>query len=152
MSHKKHKILLVDDDPGNLNFLRLAFRDDFLVLMARNGGEAFEILTLPENSDTAIILTDERMPGMSGLELLEKTLITHPHTIRWLITAYPETSSSIYGASLIYIDRFIRKPLKDKIDDLKEDAMRAVELYRLRLEKRIENIKLPDCEQGESGE
>ena len=38
MSHKKHKILLVDDDPGNLNFLRLAFRDDFLVLMARNGG------------------------------------------------------------------------------------------------------------------
>jgi adenylate cyclase len=130
----KHKILLVDDDPGNLNFLRLAFRDDYLVLTAEDGLEALDILKRPENFDIALILTDERMPKISGTELLKESLDTHPNTIRWIITAYPEEKDSIYDKKDIQVDRYIRKPIIHRIDELKDDVKDAVHLYELRRE------------------
>lgn len=142
MRNYKHKILLVDDDPGNLNFLRLAFRDNFLVLTARDGEEALKLLHLYENSDIALILTDERMPNLTGSELLEKTLETHPNSVRWLITAFPEKEVSIYDKNAMHIDRYIRKPIQGKIDELKNDVIRAIELYFLRRDNRCLNEEI----------
>ena len=142
MMNFRHKILLVDDDPGNLNFLRLAFRDNFIVFTARDGKEALEILRFHENSDVAIIFTDERMPKMTGSSLLEETLKTHPNSVRWLITAYPEEESSIYDKNAMHIDRYIRKPIQNKIDELRRDALKAIELYQLRRENKFLNDEI----------
>ena len=142
MHNFRHKIFLVDDDPGNLNFLKLAFRDDFIVLTARDGEEALKMLKLHENSDVAIIFTDERMPKMTGSKLLEQTLKTHPNSVRWLITAYPEEDASIYDISAMHIDRYIRKPIQEKIDELRRDALKAIELYQLRRENKCLNDEI----------
>ncbi len=131
-----YKILIVDDDPGNINFLRLALRDDYLVLIAEDGLAGMDILKRPENIDIALILTDERMPKISGTELLKESLDTHPNTIRWLITAYPEKKDSIYDKKAIQVDRYIRKPIQDRIDELKDDVRAAIKLFELRRQNR----------------
>lgn len=131
-----YKILVVDDDPGNVNFLRLAFRDYYLVLTAYDGARAIDCLEMDKHEDIALILTDEKMPGKTGREILKASLETHPNTIRWLITAYPEKKDSIYERNEIYIDRYIRKPIKDRIDELKEDVKEAIKLFELRQQNR----------------
>lgn len=134
MSSPKHMytMLLVDDDPGNVNFLRLAFRDDYLVLTAYDGLKALELLVTDEHREIALIITDEKMPQKTGRKILEESMETHPNTIRWLITAYPETEDSIYDMNEIYVDRYIRKPIRDKIAELKEDIKNAIKLFELR--------------------
>jgi class 3 adenylate cyclase/DNA-binding NarL/FixJ family response regulator len=131
-SQPMHKILFVDDEPGNLNFLRQAFYREYLPILAENGSEALEILNRDEDRDIALILADERMPDISGTVLLKESLQTHPITIRWLITGYPDENASIYHKKDIQIDRYIRKPIKDKIEELKEDVREAIQLFELR--------------------
>jgi adenylate cyclase len=127
----KPKILIVDDVPGNLNFLYEAFSREYLPILAENGNKALEIIKGENDRDIALILTDEKMPGLSGTELLKESLSTHPFTIRWLITAYPEKNTSIYRKKDLHIDRYIQKPIRD-IAVLKEDAREAIELFELR--------------------
>jgi putative two-component system response regulator len=67
----KPKILIVDDEPGNLNFLRQAFSREYLPILAEDGNRALEILGREDDRDIALILADEKMPGLSGTELLK---------------------------------------------------------------------------------
>jgi class 3 adenylate cyclase len=126
----KPKILIVDDDAGNVNFLRLAFQKKYIVLTAADGDEALKILNKPENRDIALILTDEKMPRMTGSELLEKSVETHPHTIRMIITAFPESFFNEFK-----VDKLILKPLKDKMEHLREFLKEGIYIYNLRREK-----------------
>jgi response regulator RpfG family c-di-GMP phosphodiesterase len=126
----KPKILIVDDEAANLNFLRLEFKKDYKVLTAESGEEALEILRKEENKDIALILADLVMPGgMSGTELLKQSIETHPHTIRMIITAYP----GIY-INEFQVDKFITKPLKEKIKELRASFEQGIHKYNLKKE------------------
>ncbi len=146
MTNPKHRyrILFVDDDAGNLNFLKLAFRGDYLVKCASDGEEAWEILRKDENKDIALILSDERMPGISGTDLLKKSVETHPDTIRMLITAFPDVNDSIYDRKEIEVDMYIRKPIREKIQELRDIIRNAVWIYELRRENQFLNEEVID--------
>ena len=106
----KPKILIVDDDGGNVHFIWHALRSEYLCVLAYNGEEALEQINKRENSDIAVILADEIMPGMSGSEVLEQSAGIVPHAIRIIMTGKPE----IYQNKL-EVDRFLRKPFKPEV-------------------------------------
>lgn len=133
-SDYKHKILIVDDNEGNLNFLRLTFCEDYRVLTANDGEEALKELSKRENSDIALILSDQRMPGISGSELLEKTKKTHPNALRMIITGFPDIFSSVDAINKINVDKYIIKPVHDKIHELKGYVEDAIRQYDLRIQ------------------
>jgi adenylate cyclase len=128
----KHKILIVDDNEGNLNFLRLTFWEDYLVLTANDGEEALKELSKKENSDIALILTDQKMPGISGSELLEESKKTHPNAIRMIITGFPDIYGSAYAINKINVDKYIIKPVHDKMHELKGYVRDAIKRYDLK--------------------
>ena len=75
----KHKILIVDDEKSNLDILRRLFRRKYQVLSAESGEDALDILA---EHEVALILSDQRMPGITGATLLERAMQTHPDAIR----------------------------------------------------------------------
>src|SRR5260370_12978454 len=86
------KILVVDDEGSNLRALERLFRKDHDVLTAQSGVEALALL---EKHDVALLITDQRMPGMTGIELLQKTVSLRPHMVRILLTGYTDMSTLI---------------------------------------------------------
>lgn len=127
-----HKMLIVDDNEGNLNFLRLTFCKNYLVVTANDGEEALKELSKKENSDIALILTDQRMPGISGSELLEESKRTHPNAIRMIITGFPELYNSVHAINNINVDKYIIKPVHDKMHELKGYVRDAIKRYDLK--------------------
>ena len=80
-------ILVVDDDVSNITALERALRDQYNVLSATNGEDAVSMM---ESYDIALIMADDHMPGMAGVELLQKALEKHPTTIRVILTSYTD--------------------------------------------------------------
>src|SRR6266481_9713652 len=85
-----YKILVVDDEPANLRTLSRLFREDFEVFTATSGVEALELL---KQHDVALLITDQRMPGMTGIELVQKTVQLRPHMVRILLTGYTDAGT-----------------------------------------------------------
>src|SRR5438045_8727489 len=88
----KYKILIVDDEPANLRALERLFRDEYEVLTATSGVEALASL---EHHDVALLISDQRMPEMTGIELVERTVALRPHMVRILLTGYTDVGSLI---------------------------------------------------------
>ena len=91
--------------------------------------EALEIL---EKEEIALIIADQRMPEMSGIEFLERTIETYPQVIRIILTAYPDTTSLLQAINAGRVYRYIVKPW-DRAE-LKITVKRALESYELALE------------------
>lgn len=85
----KLKMLIVDDEPDNLDLLYRTFRLDFQVLRSESAIEALKLLE--KHGEVAIIISDQRMPEMLGTEFLSKTAEHYPDTIRIVLTAYTES-------------------------------------------------------------
>ena len=85
---KKQKILVVDDEPDNLDLLYRTFRRDFQVLKADSGSNALQVLA--EEGEVAVIISDQRMPEMKGTEFLSKTLPQFPDTVRIILTGFTD--------------------------------------------------------------
>jgi response regulator RpfG family c-di-GMP phosphodiesterase len=102
------KILFVDDEEDVLNSLKRQFRkDDFKMYIALGGEEALRILS---EMKIHIIISDERMPGMSGIELLHKVKKLYPETIRIILSGYADTNSIINAINKGEVYRFVSKP------------------------------------------
>ena len=84
-SMNKHNILLVDDEPNILSTLGQLLDEGYNTFSATNGEDALSIM---EQEDMALIISDHRMPGMTGSELLETVLQKYPNTIRLIISGY----------------------------------------------------------------
>lgn len=125
----RHNLLLVDDEPDILRTLTLTFASEYEVFTARNGLEALEIL---EKQDIALIISDQRMPEMTGVELLQKAIIVKPHAIRIILTGYTDTAALIEAINKGHIYQYINKPWDRQ--DLKVIVKRALESYELTLE------------------
>jgi signal transduction histidine kinase len=131
-------LLVVDDETDNLDALERIFRKRFHLLRANSGHEALAILAETERVD--VIITDQRMPKMTGVEFLEKTLVTHPRTVRILLTGYTDIDSIIAAVNQGHIFRYITKPWDP--NDLQNSVERAMEHYSRALQLDIKNQEL----------
>jgi putative nucleotidyltransferase with HDIG domain len=122
--HVNHKILLVDDEPANLRLLERLFRRDYEVLTATSGEEALRLLS---QHDVALVLTDQRMPGMTGVELLKRTAHMRPHMVRIILTGYTDMGALVDAINCGQIYRYLTKPWDN--DDLRMTVAQALKHY-----------------------
>ncbi|MBN2104338.1 sigma-54-dependent Fis family transcriptional regulator [bacterium] len=123
---KKDALLIVDDQPEILNSLECLFKETYRVYRAGNGQEALNEL---RKHKVSVILADQRMPKMTGVEFLSQSLELQPDTIRILITAYADLQASIEAVNRGHIFYYVSKPWEP--DELLLLVQRAVERYRL---------------------
>lgn len=134
-----HTIICVDDEIDNVEALERLFRKKFSVLKATSGDEALKILD-QNRGQISVIITDQRMPGMSGVELLEKSLDSNPDSVRILLTGYTDIDSIIGAVNQGQIFRYITKPW-DPVD-LMNTIERAAERFSLGQELKEKNRAL----------
>ena len=109
-------ILTVDDDPAVLaaieRDLREKYRTEYRVMKAASGAEGLSTARelAARNTPVALFLVDQRMPGMTGIELLREVAKIHPTSRRALITAYADTDVAIAGINEIALDHYLMKP------------------------------------------
>src|SRR5262245_6935108 len=112
----KPVILTVDDDREVLGAierdLRQRYRKDFRVLKASSGSEALEAVRelKKRGAPVAIFLVDQRMPGMTGTELLTELKKLYPDTKRVLLTAYADIDAAIASINTVGLDHYLMKP------------------------------------------
>ena len=128
---KRHGLLIVDDEKEILRSLTLTFADDYAVFTASSGAEALEIL---EKQEIALVIADQRMPVMTGAELLERVFQINSNIIRIILTGYTDTASLIQAINKGHIYQYITKPWERQ--DLRITVKRAVESYELALENK----------------
>lgn len=119
-----YKLLIVDDELANIRLLERLFRQDYFCLTASSGEEAMELL---DQHEVAVIITDQRMPGMTGVELLKRSADRRPHMVRILLTGYTDLEALIEAVNCGLVYMYINKPWNN--DDLKLRVSRAVEHY-----------------------
>ncbi len=112
MSKPKSHVLIVDDEPLVLNSLQNLLEFDYIVHTAQSGAEALKILTL---YPIKVIMSDQRMPGMMGHEVLREAKRISPSTIRILLTGYSDLESIINSVNAGEIFRYINKPWKSEM-------------------------------------
>ncbi len=125
----KINVLYVDDEVGNLSAFKAAYRRDFNVFIAESAGEGKKILA---ENDIEIILTDQRMPEMTGVEFLQSIIEAHPNPIRILVTGYSDIDAVIDAVNKGQIYKYISKPWDN--ESLKMTIKQAFEVYSLRKE------------------
>ena len=121
----KPKILVVDDEPDNLNLLYRTFYREFHVLRAKNGHAALKHLS--QNPDTAAIISDQRMPRMSGTELLSQVAQYYPNTICIMLTGYTDVEDLVDVINTGKVFKYITKPWK--IEELRLVVQQAIETH-----------------------
>jgi len=125
-------VLFVDDEELILDFLVDAFSEDYHVLRAKSGEEALRIL---EAHPVAVIITDQRMAGMSGVELLSIVQERFPETVRLLMTAFRDVEDVIEAVNRGHIYQFLHKPLKDV--ELRQVLDQAIRYRRLSQDNKL---------------
>lgn len=133
---KKLKILVVDDEPDNLDLLYRTFRRDFNVLKADSGVQALEILAT--EGEVAVIISDQRMPEMKGTEFLSKTVPQFPDTVRIILTGFTDIEDLVEAINAGQVYKYITKPWDP--GELKTVVQRAAETYDL-LKQRTEELR-----------
>lgn len=136
---EKLPLLYVDDEPNNLRSFKAAFRRDFTVFTAESGAEGRKIL---EQESISIVLTDQRMPFMTGVEFLESIVNEFPDTIRILITGFSDIQAVIDAINKGKIYHYVQKPWDESY--LKNIISNAFETHKLRRENKfmMEQLKL----------
>ena len=127
MSTKKGRVLYVDDEEINLVNFRETLCDDFEIFTAGSGKEALALLA--REGEMALVVSDQRMPGMSGIELLTEIRTTYPDTIRMIISAYTEIHELIEAINKAEVYRYFVKPWKE--EQLRLTIGNAVGTYAL---------------------
>lgn len=131
-------LLCLDDETDNLDALERIFRKKYTVLKALTPREAFD--HLDKHPDLAVIISDQRMPEITGVEFLEKSIATHPETLRILLTGYTDIDSVIGAVNQGQIYRYLTKPW-DPVD-LLNTVNQALEKFTLRAELKFKNDEL----------
>lgn len=128
---KKITILYVDDEEHNLKSFKASFRREFEIHTAISGKDGLEIL---KTEDISVILTDQRMPEMTGIDFLVAANQVNPEPIRILVTGYSDVNAVIDSINKGHIYRYISKPWNE--EELKQTILSAFEIYNLRRENK----------------
>lgn len=130
---KKHTLLVVDDEPDVGDSVHDLLRKEFVVLRARNAEDG---LRLMRENEVHIIMTDQRMPKVTGVELLRSIRAGHPQAIRMLFTGYADLDSVIAAINQGHIFKFLKKPW------LPEDLEQAVREAAAEYDRLVENADM----------
>ncbi len=136
---EKSNILFVDDEPMILSSLNMLFKSKYKVYLAENGFDALEII---KSVPIKVCVSDQRMPGMLGHELLRQVKEISPNTVRMLLTGYSDLDAIIGSVNAGEVFRFINKPwqgefmlymvklgveIYDKVSLIQEEEMQKVD-------------------------
>ena len=146
-------ILYVDDEEDNLTVFKSTFRREFTIYLAKSGAEGIEIL---KNNEIHIIITDQRMPEMTGIQFLESVNGVYPDCIRMILTGFSDVEAIIEAINKGKVFRYITKPWNK--EELRMTINNAFENYELKVKnsKLIEDLtqanknlekELHDCSQ-----
>jgi response regulator RpfG family c-di-GMP phosphodiesterase len=137
MPSEKISILYVDDEENNLFSFKATFRIKYQVFTAISGDEALKIL---DTKPIQIIITDQRMPEMTGVEFLEKVLEKYPDPMRILLTGYADMGAVVDAVNKGKIFHYLAKPWNEEELDL--TINRAYDKYKEKIELKVLNEKL----------
>ena len=130
--YKKFYIMYVDDEEKSIKYFREIFDDKFNILTAFNAEEGLRIFR--ENADKiGILMTDQRMPGEKGIQLLEKARQLKPRVIRILATAYSDMETAIESVNTGAIYKYVTKPWD--IPQLEVTLKRGMEFFIVQSER-----------------
>jgi signal transduction histidine kinase len=129
---EKPNILYVDDLPTNLNLFKATFEKDYQIFLAESAAKALDIM---KKEKIQVLVTDQRMPGMAGTELLETVSRDYPETRRFLLTAYTDFETVIEAVNKGHIHGYINKPLQ--ADEVRKSINNSLEVYYLRERNRL---------------
>jgi signal transduction histidine kinase len=124
---KKYNILYVDDEISNLNVFKNTFRRNYNIFTAESAKEGLEIL---DKEKIDLILTDQRMPEMSGVDFLKEVILKHPEPNRILITAFTDFSALKDAVNEDKIFQYIQKPWDEK--EIQQIIDNALEIHFLK--------------------
>ncbi len=127
----KHTILIVDDEESILKSITRALMDDnYHILTALSGQEGLSKL---KNDEVDLVISDQKMPGMTGLEFLKKVQLQYPGILTIMLTAYADIKTAMEAINEAGVYKFILKPWDD--NDLRLTIRRALELLQLVTER-----------------
>jgi PAS domain S-box-containing protein len=124
------RILIVDDEEAILETMTFTFEDDYDVLTAGDAGTALELLE--KNAPVAVVISDQRMPGITGVEFLSRVFERYPATTRIILTGFTDMAATIRAINDGHVYAYVTKPWEPA--DLKQVVRRAVDFHRLRIE------------------
>ncbi|MGE3805693.1 MAG: response regulator [Gemmataceae bacterium] len=136
---KKHCLLVVDDEPDVCDSIHDLLRREYTVLKANSAEEGSKLLL---ENEVHIVLTDQRMPQISGVELLTNVRAKHPRAIRMLFTGYADVEAVIAAINQGHVFQFLRKPWQP--DDLLAAVKEATQEYDRLVEEIEEKSRLQE--------
>ncbi|SKA23516.1 Response regulator receiver domain-containing protein [Chitinophaga eiseniae] len=139
MSAQHIHILYIDDEIHNLNAFKASFRRLYNVFTASSAEEAVKLL---EEQEFHIIISDQRMPKMTGIEFFESILEKYPEPIRMLLTGYADINAVVDAINKGQVYKYFSKPWNE--EELRHNIEKAYEVYSLRKENKELTAKLLD--------
>jgi len=107
MAKRKHCLLIVDDEPNVCDSVHDLLRRDFRVLKAHSAEEGYRLM---QEEEVHIVMSDQRMPQISGVELLTRVKTRYPQAVRMLFTGFADLESVITAINQGHVFQFVRKP------------------------------------------
>ncbi len=126
------RILIVDDEEAILETMTFTFLDVYTVITTDEAQAALDLMDA--NAPVAVVITDQRMPGMTGVELLKQIYERHPDTVRIMLTGFADSEATIQAINDGHVYAYINKPWEP--EGLKQVVRRAVEHFNLTVENR----------------
>ncbi|WP_017307083.1 response regulator [Spirulina subsalsa] len=137
---KKPKILVVDDEPDNLDLLYRTFHREYKVLRATSGPTALEILE--QESNISVIISDQRMPIMTGTEFLSLTAMQYPDIIRILLTGYTDVEDLVEAINSGKVFKYVTKPWEaTTLKEIVKQALDTHNVLKIRTEELSRSLK-----------
>ncbi len=136
----KYTLLIVDDEPDVCDSVHDLLRREFRVLKAHSGQEGYQLM---QEEEVHIIMTDQRMPKVSGVELLTRVKAKNPQAVRMLFTGYADLESIIAAINQGHVYQFLKKPWQA------EELLEAVRQAAVEYERLIVETDVSDRLRGE---
>jgi CheY-like chemotaxis protein len=130
MTEARPRILIVDDEEAILETMTFTFEDEYDVLTASSGAEGLELLE--REGPVAVVISDQRMPQMTGVEFLTHVFERWPVTVRIILTGFADMDAILGSINSGHVYAYITKPWEP--EHLKQVVQRAVDHYRLAVE------------------
>ena len=145
MAANQYNLLIVDDEVSNLHKLRRTFFGDFRIFEALTGQDAIQLL---RKQDVDVIITDQRMPETTGIDVLRESLLLQPEAVRIILTGYTEIDYLMDAINEGQVHRYITKPWEPF--SLKRTVMQDLELVHLKREHQLLQEQLRIARQVQS--
>jgi len=126
VDYRQFPVLVVDDEPDILRSFVFNYGDELRVVTAESGARGLELLA---QHDPAVIVADQRMPGMSGTEFLERSMQARPEAVRIILTGYTDVEAIIQAINTSRLYRYVTKPWDG--EELRITLRRAIEVFAL---------------------